>query len=166
MGYRDNVNKVGTLLAGFLLPAVTATTTGPTIDTMGQGGYNAATLYLLAGTWTDGSHTYTLQEAPDIGNGTVQGGIVGTWQNVGTNSANDFSKLELSNPAGGLPITILTPGQPQAITSAATALNQRVGYLGGYRYLRVICTVAGATTGARHMPLFILGEPRVLPAAV
>lgn len=170
MGYRDNVNKIGTIIpAGAVagsLPAVTATYTGATIDTMSQGVYNAATLYILAGTWTDGTHTFVFQEAPDVGNGTIAGGVVGAWQNVGTNSINDMSKLETANVAGGLPISITGPGQPAAITSAATALNQRVGYLGSYRYLRCNVTTAGTTVGAKYLPLIVLGEPRVIPAAV
>lgn len=165
---RDNVSKLGQVLFGppaANLPAFTANWTGQTIDLQAQPEYNAAALYIIAGTWTDGTHAFTIQEAPDNGSGSP-----GTWTNV---AATDLSRLQTANASGGLPITISSAGsQPASISSAATALNQRVGYLGGYpsggatRFLRVIGTVTGATTGAKYLPVWVLGEPRVFPAAV
>ncbi len=165
---RDNVSKLGQILYGpaaAALPAWTASWTGQTIDLLGQPEFNAAALYILAGAWTDGTHTFTIQEAPDNGSGAP-----GAWTAV---AAADLSRLQTANASGGLPITVSAAGsQPAAISSAPTALNQRVGYLGGYpstgntRFLRVIGTVAGATTGAKYLPVWILGEPRVFPAAV
>jgi hypothetical protein len=130
--------------------------TGQTID---LSKYNAATLYILAGAWTDGTHTYVINEAPDNGSGSP-----GAFTAV---AASDLSRLETANSVGGLPITQSASGsQPAAISSAATALNQRVGYLGGQRFLQVVLTVAGTTTGAKHTAFWVLGEPRVMPAAV
>lgn len=155
---RDNVNKLGQVLFGppvANMPSFTASFTGQTIDLQQ---YNAATLYIIAGAWTDGTHTFTIQEAPD------NGGTPGTFTNV---ASTDLSRLETANAAGGLPITQASAGaQPNAISSAETALNQRVGYLGGQRFVRVITTVTGATTGAKYGVYWVLGEPRVLPAAV
>jgi hypothetical protein len=157
---RDNVNKLGrAIFAGpqANLPAVltAGSYTGQTID-LAQ--YNAATLYILAGTWTDGIHTYVINEAPDVA------GSPGSFTAV---AATDLSRLETANSAGGFPITQSSAGsQPAAITSAATALNQRVGYLGGQRFLQVVLTTSGTTTGAKHAAFWVLGEPRVLPAAV
>jgi hypothetical protein len=159
---RDNVNKLGQVFYGppaANLPAWTASFTGQTIDLAANTGFNAATLYLLAGTWTDGTHAFTVQEAPDTA------GVPGAWTNV---AATDLSRLETANASGNmLPITQSTAGsQPASISSAATALNQRVGYLGGQRFVRVIGTLSGTTTGAKYLPVWILGEPRVFPSAV
>jgi len=158
---RDNKSKLGrAIFAGpqANLPAMLAANayTGQTIDLQR---YNAATLYILAGTWTDGVHTYTINEAPDDGTGNP-----GAFTAV---AATDLSRLETANAAGGFPITESAAGsQPAAIISAATALNQRVGYLGGQRFLRVALTITGTTTGAKHTAFWVLGEPRVLPAEV
>ena len=161
MGYRDNVNKIGTIwpwVAGASLPANTASVNGQSIP-VAPGGYNAVAWYILAGTWTDGTHAFTVQEAPDNGSGAP-----GTWNAV---ASTDLSKLETANPLGNLPITIASAGsQPASIVSAATALNQRVGYLGSQPWVRMITTVAGATTGAKYFAVCITGEPRVLPAQV
>lgn len=151
---RDNVNKLGTASWGLTtatIPIYTASVNGASVD---LAPYNAATVYILAGTWTDGTHAFTVQESADNS----------AWSNV---AATDLSRLETANAAGGLPITQSTSGsQPASITSSATALNQRVGYLGGLRYIRVITTVSGTTTGARYAAIIVAGEPRVLPAAV
>jgi hypothetical protein len=161
MGYRDNVNKIGTVwpwVSGANLPANTASANGQSIS-IAPGGYNAVAWYILAGTWTDGSHTFTVQEAPDNGSGAP-----GAWNAV---AATDLSRLETANVNGGLPITEATAGsQPSAITSAATALSQRVGYLGSQPWTRMITTVSGATSGAKYFVVCITGEPRVLPAQV
>ena len=50
-----------------------------------------------------------------------------------------------------------------AISSAPTAVNQKVGYVGSNRYLRAVSTVAGATTGAVYAIPIILGRGRKLP---
>lgn len=164
---RDNVSKLGQVLAGIPvanLPAFTANWTGQTIDLQQLPEYNAATLYILAGAWTDGNHTFTIQEAPDNGSGAP-----GTWTTVATTDLNAFTA-----PSATVlyPPTKLGNAQPSVISSAATAINQRVGYVGNYpaggptRFLRVIGTVTGATTGAKYMALWVLGEPRIFPAAV
>jgi hypothetical protein len=165
---RDNASKLGQVLYGpaaAVLPAWTASWTGQAIDLQAMPGFNAAALYIIAGTWTDGTHAFTVQEAPDNGSGSP-----GTYTNV---AATDLGRLQTANASGGLPITLSAAGsQPASISSAPTALNQRVGYVGDYpstgatRFLRVIGTVSGATTGAKYLPIWVLGEPRVFPAAV
>ncbi len=165
MPARDNVSKVGTLFPATPLPAVVASFTGPTIDLQASGDYNAATIYLLAGAWTDGTHTFTIQEAPDNGSGAP-----GAWTTVDAVNTNDLTKTHVANPNGGLPISYVAPGAGVSglapISSAATALNQRVGYLGFNRFLRVNGVVAGATSGAKYAIVVVAGEPRVLPAQV
>lgn len=151
---RDNVSKLGTVQSGLAaLPTNKNNITGQTINLTG---YNAATLYIPAGTWTDGTHTFTIQESID---GT-------TWNNA--NVANLVAWQATS-------ATVYTPvkngqAQPAAISSAATAVNQRIGYIGDSSatpYVRVNVAVTGSpTTGAQYDCIWILGEPRNLPAAV
>ena len=52
-----------------------------------------------------------------------------------------------------------------AITSAPTAVNGKLGYVGANRYLRAVATVAGATTGAVYAAFIILSRGRKLPQA-
>lgn len=164
---RDNVSKLGQLLYGAAaatLPAFTASWTGATIDLQALPEYNAATLYILAGAWTDGTHAFTIQEAPDNGSGAP-----GTWTVVATTDLNAFTA---PSAAVLYPPTKIGNAQPAAISSAPTAINQRVGYVGSYpgggatRFLRVTGVVTGATIGAKYLPLWVLGEPRIFPAAV
>jgi len=50
-----------------------------------------------------------------------------------------------------------------AISSAPTAVNQKVGYVGVNRYLRAVVMVSGTTTGAVYAVPIILGRGRKLP---
>ena len=50
-----------------------------------------------------------------------------------------------------------------AITSVATAVNEKVGYVGANRYLRVVSTNSGTTTGAVYAIPIILSRGRKLP---
>lgn len=49
-----------------------------------------------------------------------------------------------------------------AITSAST---QRIGYIGTKQYIRVVSTVAGATTGAVYAAIVVRGGARKQPLA-
>lgn len=50
-----------------------------------------------------------------------------------------------------------------AITSAGTMVSQKVGYVGVNRYLRVVLTCSGTTTGATLAIPIILGRAKKLP---
>jgi len=149
---RDIVTKeTGTFFTGLsALPAVKTTQTSPGVD---LASYNGATVYLLAGTWTDGTLTPTIQESDDNS----------TFTNVATTdlvawaatSATVFTPVKVGN------------AQPSAISSATTAINQRIGYIGGKRYIRVVTTVTGSpATGCTYDVIIQAGEPRFMPAAV
>lgn len=147
---RDNVSKLGTIFPGLGLPVnkTNVTGLGTTLPN-----YNAATLYILAGVYTDGVHTFTIQESPDNTN----------WSNVAN---TDLVAWQAPSPTQFYPPVKDGNSQPQPISSAATAINQRIGYLGAQPYVRVIVTVTGATNGAAYDCIWILGEPRNMPAAV
>lgn len=154
---RDIVSKHGTFFTGLsALPAIKTTQTSPSVDTSG---YNGASIYILAGTWTDGTHTFAVQESPDNS----------TWTNVAT---TDLILWTATSPTNFTPVRVGN-SQPLAISSAATAINQRVGYMGNVnstnamRYLRVVTTVTGSpATGAQYDIIINLGEPYLMPSNV
>jgi hypothetical protein len=83
-------------------------------------GYDAAEAIVLAGVWTDGTHTPKLQESVDTTDG-------------------DFGDVAAGDMIGTF----------TAITSALTASNaQRVSYVGSKRYIRIVLTTAATTSGA------------------
>jgi hypothetical protein len=147
---RDNVSRLGTVVNALGLSAVKTTITGPSVD---LAPYNAATWYLNCGTYTDGTHTFVIQESPDNS----------TWNNV---AATDLVAWSATSTSNTYPLR-LGNQQPNAITNAASAVNQRVGYIGGLRYVRVVDTVTGSpVTGCLYDSYWILGEPRNMPASV
>ena len=159
---RDIVTKeTGTFFTGLsALPAQTATQNSSGVD---LANYNGATIYILAGTWTDGTHTFHVQESNDNGNTDAWADVAATdlvlWQ---ATSSLVFTPVK-ANDANSLPTGNL---QPAAISSAATAINQRVGYIGNKRWIRMRTVVSGATTVALYDIIIQAGEARNLPPNV
>ena len=86
--------------------------------------------------------------------------IPGTWTD-GTHTP----KLQES-PDGSTWTDLLSSeqiGSFTAVSSNATAVDQKVGYVGSQPYLRCVVTVAGATTGAKYAMPIILSRARKLP---
>lgn len=81
-------------------------------------GYDAAMAVVSLGTWVDGTHTPKLQESTDN---------------------TTFTDVAASNLQGSFTLASASAGP--------TVATQRVGYMGGQRYIRGFITVAGATTG-------------------
>jgi len=141
MAIRDIVSYVQLQRALDAMPAKKNTFTSATIDRMkSDGGYEALALYLLVGTWTDGSFAFTINDSPDAS----------VWTAVGTSNPDNLT------PDGATGFA--------SITSAPTAVNQKVGYIGSQRYVQVVCTVTGSpATGCQMDLLAVLGNPRNLP---
>lgn len=138
---RDNVASIQAQSGLDALPAKKATFTGATIDRMkSDGGYEALTLYLLVGTYTDGTFAFAINESSDAS----------TWTAVSTSSPD-----------------YLTPDASVGfanISSSATAVNQKVGYVGSKRYVQVVCTVTGSpATGCTLDIVGILSNARNNP---
>src|SRR5271154_4747581 len=96
-------------------------------------GSDALVAVLAVGAWTDGTHTFKLQDSPDNS----------TWTDV---------------PAGllqGSFTAISGTGQQNAL--------QKVGYLGTAQYVRAVDTVSGATTGAVYGLFWIVGGIHNVP---
>ncbi len=150
---RDIVTKeTGTFFCGLTaLPVIKTTQTATGVD---LSTYNGATVYILANTWTDGTLTPVIEESDSLSTGytTVANADLVAWS---ATSATDYTPVKV----GGAQVT--------AISSAATAINWRVGYIGGKRYLRVTTTVTGSpSTGCGFDVIIQAGEPRVMPALV
>jgi hypothetical protein len=101
-------------------------------------GFEALLFVLSVGTWTDGTHTYKLQEAPDNGAG----------------APGAYTDVALTDQVGAF-----------AVVSAAGNSNttQKVGYIGAQKFVRMAVTTAGATTGAVSGAAALLGSARNLP---
>lgn len=113
-----------------LAPAArTASANGTGVD---LANYEGALALIHAGTWTDGSHTFEVQDSSD---------------NV------TFAAVADEFLSGTEPV----------VSSAGTASTvYKVGYHGIKRYLRVIVTVAGTTTGAVYGAHIARGFPRTM----
>ncbi|NUT96733.1 MAG: hypothetical protein HOY78_32400 [Saccharothrix sp.] len=118
-------------LAHSLAPAArTATTNGASVD---LAGYDAAAVVINHGAWTDGTHTFAVQESDDNA----------------TFAAVAAADLDGTAPA------VSSAAQNNTVTV--------VGYRGRKRYLRASVTVAGATTGAVYSAMVLRANPRVRP---
>lgn len=112
-----------------LKPAArTASANGTGVDLLG---YESALVVIDAGAWTDGSHTFEVQESDDDS----------------TYTAVAAADLQGSEP----------------VVDGATDDDQvyELGYVGSKRYLRVITTVTGTTTGAVYAASIVRGHPHV-----
>lgn len=134
---RDLAHSLKSVLA--LTPqASTATRNGADVD---LSGFEAVVFNLLSGTITDGTHTPKLQEADDNGSGAP-----GTYADVAAASLiGSFSAITTGAGNGGSAV-------------------QEVGYIGGKRWVRIVMTVSGATTGGVYGATAVYGKARNLPA--
>lgn len=109
---------------------VNGTATGTAIDLRG---YDGAMVAVAFGSYTDGTHTPSLQHSAD-----------GVSYAACAASDLDGSFSAVSSGAGANTV-------------------QQVGYIGSLRYLQAVMTVTGATTGALSSASVVLGYPRVAP---
>ncbi len=96
-------------------------------------GFDAAVISVSFGAYTDGTHTPSLQHSVDGS----------TYTNV---AASDLD------------------GAFAAVSGSGGANSvQTVGYIGAQRYVRVVMTVSGATSGAVSSANIVAGYPRSAP---
>ncbi|MDD3289073.1 MAG: hypothetical protein PHX43_08785 [Alphaproteobacteria bacterium] len=98
-------------------------------------GFDAAMFVVSFGTYTDGTHAPSVQHSMD-----------GTTYNSCGASDLDGTFSALSGTAGNNTV-------------------QSVGYIGSQRFVRVVMTVSGATTGALGAANVVAGYPRNAPVA-
>ncbi|MER2519737.1 MAG: hypothetical protein ABTQ34_03495 [Bdellovibrionales bacterium] len=115
-----------------LAPAarVNGTATGAAVDLRN---YDGAMVAVAFGSYTDGTHTPSLQHSAD--------GV-------------SYAAVPVADLDGAF----------TAVNSGAGANTvQQVGYVGALRFLQVVMTVTGATTGALSAASVVLGYPRIAP---
>ncbi|MDE2030530.1 MAG: hypothetical protein KGI97_08230 [Alphaproteobacteria bacterium] len=117
-----------------LAPAArTASANGASADLRG---FDAAVITVSFGAYTDGTHTPTVQQSMDNS----------TWTTCVFGTDTDG------------------PADLAAVSSSAGADTvQQIGYIGSQRYLRVVMTVAGATSGALSSAEVTAGYPHNAP---
>ena len=94
-------------------------------------GYDSAVIAVSFGAYTDGTHTPSVQHSTD---------------------GSTYTTVAAADLSGSL----------TAVSSSGGANSmQTVGYIGSARYLRVVMTVTGATTGALSSASVIAGTPRL-----
>jgi len=112
---------------------VNGTATGATVDLRG---FDAAVIMVSFGAYTDGTHTPTVLQSSD-----------------GTNFTTCVFGADLDG----------TSNLTAVNGSAGANTVQQIGYIGGQRYLAVVMTTTGATTGALSSASVIAGYPRNAP---
>jgi hypothetical protein len=96
-------------------------------------GYESAMVVFCFGTVTDGTHTPSLEHSTDNSN----------WAACDGNSLNgDFAAVTSSGGSGTV---------------------QKIGYRGGYRYVRAVLTAAGTTSGAVAAAQILRSHPAQQP---
>jgi hypothetical protein len=156
---RDIVSKHGTIRTALRSGTLPANGSNQTINgsDVNNANYNGVMFYIIPGTYTDGTHTFTIQEADDNGSGSP-----GSYTNV----ANaDLVAWKATSTTDSTPVKVGN-SQPAAISSSATNVYQRIGYIGAKQWVRLSVTSTGVTTGASYEAVCELGEPRNMPAAV
>ena len=122
--------------------AETADANGANVDRCRNGGYNALTLMLLPGAWTDGTHAFIIEEADDDGTG----------------APSTFSTVAAADVIGGVSGTFVP-------ITAATTTVQRIDYIGRKRWVRVRYDYTAGSTGALFAVVALLFSPSIFPAA-
>lgn len=115
-----------------ILPAAyTATQTGSSSDLQG---YQSATVEINAGTWTDGTHVFEVQESDDDSTFTAvaDGDLIGS--------------------------------EPTIDAATEDETVHTIGYIGTKRYVRVVATLSGTTTGMEFSVNVIKGHPHTSTA--
>lgn len=119
--------------------AQTASVGSPASVGLASGGYQDASVMIVAGAWTDGTHDFTLEVADDDGTG----------------APDTFA----SAPAGDINGTVPT------IDDGADDNQVYVfDYTGSKPWVRVTSTVSGATTGAIYGVYVVKGNATTKPA--
>ncbi len=118
-----------------LAPAarVNGVATGAAVDLRG---YDGAVIAVSFGAYTDGTHTPTIVHSND--------GVTFTTCAFGAELDGPLDLAEVSGSAGANKI-------------------QQIGYIGNQRYVAVVITTTGATTGALSAANVVAGLPRNAP---
>lgn len=111
--------------------AHTADATGASSD---LAGFQSATVLIDLGLWTDGTHTFEVQDSPDD---------------------STFAAVADADLIGT---------EPVMDAAAEDNTTHTIGYVGTKRFIRVKATVASATTGAVYGVSVLKGHPHLSTA--
>ena len=133
MAIRDLLRNL--FVTNSLAPAVrvNGTATGTTVDLRG---FDAAMITVTFGAYTDGTHTPSVLQSVD--------GVTFVPCVYGTDLDATSNLVPVSSSAGANTV-------------------QQIGYIGSQRYLAVVMTTTGATSGAYSSASVIAGYPRSGP---
>lgn len=113
----------------------TATANGVAVDRSVNGGMQSAVVVVTTGTIVDGSHAITLEESD--------------------NGSTGWAAVPAAQLQGSLP-TVVAADDDKVF---------EVGVRSTKRYLRVVSTVTGATTGGTYGAAIALNSPRFSPVS-
>lgn len=120
-----------------LVPALSLAPTARTASANGTGvdllGYEAAEILIVAGIITDGSHAITIEESANN---------------------SDFTAVAAADRIGSL---------PTLTSSSGGSAVHRFAYVGGKRYIRVVATASGTTSGGIIGALVLRGRAHEMP---
>lgn len=123
----------------------TATANGSEVDLVG---FESAQVLIDVSAYTDGTHTFDIQEAPDDGTGSS-----GTFNDVSDSDLLFDTDTAQINNNGQL-----------VIDASGDTGQYQFGYIGQERFLRVVTSsVTGTTTGATYGANVLKGHPRRAP---
>jgi hypothetical protein len=174
---RDIVSEVGTFYQGLSQnQTVTATQHSAAISVIGNvlGKYNGVMVYVLTGTFTS---TATMVVTIEVTNDSGGSPVSNNWTAI---PVTDQVVWEATSATDGTPVKI---GNVVAPTLSAThGVNQRIGWFGSgltftansspgdglshnIDYFRVTSTYGGSGNAVMDVAI-VLGQPRIMPAAV
>lgn len=135
MAKRDLYHNIGAIVNMIPVAARTSTVAIGSAVTLDTYGYYGIIIEAICGTITDGTHTLAVYESD-------------------TDVTGNYTQVNASDLIGSF-----------TAISSSNAANQKVGYIGSKRYLRVVDTVAGTTTGGVYGVVGIVGYPMHKPIA-
>ena len=132
MSTKDHAFRNCKFVTSVQVAAKTASGNGTGVDTAG---YESVAIVPVFGTWTDGTHTYKLQDSPD---------------NV---TFTDVVAAQLDGTLASI------------TSATGTNATQKQGYKGVQRFVRAVLTTSGTTTGAVSGAVIVLSDPHSTPSA-
>jgi len=143
-----DITQLGSFYTGLAAPpSITSNQVSPWVD---LSGFDGAEIAILAGTYTSGTLTPVIEESNDASTpNTVATADLVAWS---ATSATDHTPVHLGN------------AQPTAISSAGTAINWRVSYIGAKRYIRLNST--SSSSNMLFDAVIFAGRARTSPSQV
>lgn len=143
-----DITQLGSFFTGLAAPpSITSSQVSPWVDLQG---FDGAEVAIICSTYTSGTLTPVIEDSDDASTPTTAANAdLVAWS---ATSATDHTPVHV----GG--------AQPTAISSAGTAINWRVSYIGNKRYIRLNSTSSSANLLFDAM--IFAGRARIAPSRV